>query len=83
MIGRGILMTFAALLLLAALDPVMFGPGSRFQLERSEDDFGMRSHGGPRQSEEPRFVAVQVLRTLHCNLLDGVGTAIPWRKARW
>jgi hypothetical protein len=36
---------FAILLLLVALDPVMFGPGGRFQLERSKDDFGMRSHG--------------------------------------
>jgi hypothetical protein len=38
-------MNFAMLLLLFALDPVMFGPGGRFQLENSKDDFGMRSHG--------------------------------------
>jgi hypothetical protein len=38
-------MSFTMLLLLAALDPVVFGPGGRFQLERSKDDFGMRSHG--------------------------------------
>src|SRR5579864_3122223 len=33
------------LLLFAALDLAMFGPGGRFQLERSTDDFGTRSHG--------------------------------------
>jgi hypothetical protein len=38
-------MNFAILLLLAALDPVRFGTGGRFQLEHSKDDFGMRSHG--------------------------------------
>jgi hypothetical protein len=38
-------MSFAVLLLLVALDPEMFGPGGRFQLERSKDDFGVRSHG--------------------------------------
>jgi len=38
-------MNFAMLLLSAALDPVMFGPGGLFQLEYSRDDFGMRSHG--------------------------------------
>lgn len=38
-------MNFAMLLLLLALNPVMFGPGGRFQLENSKDDFGMRSHG--------------------------------------
>jgi hypothetical protein len=38
-------MNFTVLLLLAVLDQVRFGTGGRFQLERSEDDFGMRSHG--------------------------------------
>jgi hypothetical protein len=38
-------MTLAILLLLLALDPVAFGPGGRFQLESSKDDFGIRSHG--------------------------------------
>jgi hypothetical protein len=38
-------MNFAILLLAVALDSVMFGPGGRFQLEHSKDDFGMRSHG--------------------------------------
>lgn len=38
-------MSFTILLLLTALDPVVFGPGGRFQLERSKDDFGVRSHG--------------------------------------
>jgi hypothetical protein len=38
-------MNVAVLLLLVALDPVIFGPGGRFQLERSKDDFGVRSHG--------------------------------------
>lgn len=38
-------MNFTMLLLLFALDPVMFGPGDRFQLENSKDDFGIRSHG--------------------------------------
>ncbi len=38
-------MNFVMLLLLLALSPVMFGPGGRFQLENSKDDFGMRSHG--------------------------------------
>jgi hypothetical protein len=38
-------MDFATLLLLAALDPVGFGTGGRFQLEHSKDAFGMRSHG--------------------------------------
>jgi hypothetical protein len=38
-------MNLAILLLLVALDPAMFGPGGRFQLEHSKDDFGIRSHG--------------------------------------
>jgi hypothetical protein len=38
-------MNFVMLLLLFWLDLVMFGPGGRFQLENSKDDFGMRSHG--------------------------------------
>jgi hypothetical protein len=38
-------MNLAIFLLLVALDAVTFGPGSRFQLEHSEDNFGMRSHG--------------------------------------
>jgi hypothetical protein len=38
-------MNFAMLLILFALDPLVFGPGGRFQLENSKDDFGMRSHG--------------------------------------
>jgi hypothetical protein len=38
-------MNFAMLLLLFALDSVIFGPSGRFQLENSHDDFGMRSHG--------------------------------------
>ncbi len=38
-------MNLTTLLLLVALDPVVFGLGGRFQLERSKDDFGMRSHG--------------------------------------
>lgn len=38
-------MNFTILLLLVALDPLVFGPGGRFQLEHSKDDFGMRSHG--------------------------------------
>lgn len=38
-------MNFAMILLVVALDPVMFGPGGRFQLEQSKDDFGTRSHG--------------------------------------
>jgi hypothetical protein len=38
-------MNLAMLLLLFALKPVTFGPGGRFQLENSKDDFGMRSHG--------------------------------------
>src|ERR1700674_1074553 len=38
-------MNLAIFLLLVALDAVTFGPGNRFQLEHSEDDFGMRSHG--------------------------------------
>ncbi|HTA46263.1 MAG TPA: hypothetical protein VK789_27650 [Bryobacteraceae bacterium] len=33
------------LLLFLALDPVAFGPGGRFHLEQSKDDFGTRSHG--------------------------------------
>jgi hypothetical protein len=49
-------MNFPILLLLLALDPVMFGPGGRFQLEQSKDDFGVRSHGivetlGPNQTK--------------------------------
>jgi len=35
----------ALLALLAALDQATFGPGGRFRLEYSQDDFGMRSHG--------------------------------------
>jgi hypothetical protein len=38
-------MNFAMVLLLFALDAITFGPGGRFQLEISKDDFGMRSHG--------------------------------------
>jgi hypothetical protein len=38
-------MSLAIILLLAALDAVTFGPGNRFHLERSKDDFGVRSHG--------------------------------------
>jgi hypothetical protein len=38
-------MNFAMLLLLFALDSVIFGPSGRFQLENSQDDFGIRSHG--------------------------------------
>jgi hypothetical protein len=38
-------MNVAILPLLAALDLATFGPGGRFRLEYSEDDFGMRSHG--------------------------------------
>ncbi|MGD0498426.1 MAG: hypothetical protein ABSC23_08315 [Bryobacteraceae bacterium] len=38
-------MNFAIILLMVALDPVLFGPGGRFQLEQSNDDFGMRCHG--------------------------------------
>ncbi|MGA2879581.1 MAG: hypothetical protein ABSG13_11575 [Bryobacteraceae bacterium] len=34
-----------AIIPLVALQVVAFGPGSRFQLEQSKDDFGMRSHG--------------------------------------
>lgn len=49
-------MALAALLLLVALDPLVFGPGGRFQLEQSKDSFGMRSHGilerlGPNQTK--------------------------------
>jgi len=49
-------MNFAILLLSLALQPVMFGPGGRFQLEQSKDDFGIRSHGiiealGPGRTE--------------------------------
>lgn len=33
------------ILLLVTLDAVAFGPGSRFHLEHSKDDFGIRSHG--------------------------------------
>ena len=35
----------AILVFLIALDPFVFGPGGRFQLESSKDDFGLRSHG--------------------------------------
>jgi hypothetical protein len=35
----------ATILLLFALEVATFGPGNRFRLEQSEDDFGMRSHG--------------------------------------
>ena len=38
-------MHLAIVSLLLALDPVVFGPGGRFQLEYSKDTFGMRSHG--------------------------------------
>jgi len=38
-------MNLAIILLSAALDAVTFGPSSRFHLEHSKDDFGMRSHG--------------------------------------
>lgn len=34
-----------AIFLLLAFDTATFGPGGRFHLERSADDFGMRSHG--------------------------------------
>lgn len=34
-----------AIILLAASQLVAFGPGNRFHLEHSKDDFGMRSHG--------------------------------------
>jgi len=49
-------MNVTMLLLLIALDPVVFGSGARFQLECSKDDFGMRSHGiietlGPNQTK--------------------------------
>ncbi len=49
-------MSLALLVLLVALDPVVFGPGGRFQLDRSHDDFGMRSHGiietlGPKRTK--------------------------------
>jgi hypothetical protein len=48
--------SFALILLLFAVDPVIFGPGARFQLEQSKDSFGMRSHGilerlGPNQTK--------------------------------
>jgi len=38
-------MNLAVFLLLPALDPVTFGPGNRFELEQSSDNFGVRSHG--------------------------------------
>lgn len=38
-------MNFGILLLLFALDVVTFGPNGKFQLEKSGDEFGMRSHG--------------------------------------
>lgn len=49
-------MDFAVLLFVLALEPVAFGPGARFQLEYSNDDFGIRSHGvietfGPNQTK--------------------------------
>jgi len=49
-------MNFALLLLLFVFDSVAFGPGGRFQLENSKDDFGVRSHGivetvGPGQTK--------------------------------
>ena len=34
-----------AILWFVALAIVAFGPGNRFRLEQSKDDFGMRSHG--------------------------------------
>jgi hypothetical protein len=38
-------MNLATILLAAALEVVAFGPGHRFHLEQSKDDFGIRSHG--------------------------------------
>jgi len=38
-------MNFTLIFLFAALDAVTFGPGNRFHLEYSKDDFGVRSHG--------------------------------------
>lgn len=38
-------MNLAIILLPVALDAMSFGPGIRFHLEQSKDDFGMRSHG--------------------------------------
>lgn len=38
-------MNCALLLLWLAAEMVAFGPGGRFRLERSKDDFGARSHG--------------------------------------
>jgi hypothetical protein len=38
-------MNCALIVFLVALDPLVFGPGGRFQLESSNDDFGLRSHG--------------------------------------
>jgi hypothetical protein len=38
-------MSFAMLLLLAAADAQIFGPGGHFQLEQSKDGFAVRSHG--------------------------------------
>ena len=44
--GEGPKHVFSAILVfLIALDPLVFGPGGRFQLESSKDDFGLRSHG--------------------------------------
>jgi hypothetical protein len=38
-------MSFAMILLLASIDAVIFGPGGHFQLEQSNDSFGIRSYG--------------------------------------
>ena len=38
-------MSFPMILLLAAADAVIFGPGGHFQFEQSNDSFGIRSHG--------------------------------------
>lgn len=38
-------MNFMTILLILAFDSAAFGPGNRFHLEHSKDDFGMRSHG--------------------------------------
>ena len=38
-------MSFPMILLLAATDAVIFGPGGHFQFEQSNDSFGIRSHG--------------------------------------
>ncbi|MDQ6700135.1 MAG: hypothetical protein M3Z36_08105 [Acidobacteriota bacterium] len=38
-------MNLVIVMLLVALDAATFGPGKRFHLEHSKDDFGVRSHG--------------------------------------